>query len=267
MMKPVVFLSCLLAPTLALAAKVEFKDPKGDDKGPGQYVYPTGAEYKKGAFDLTGLSIREKGSNVEIEISIAVPFDDPWDSKKWPAPGNGYSLQMFQIYVDTDGKPGSGEAEALPGMNATFADDSRWEKVIIVSPQNNKRVLSEVKEKAPKLADKVVLPKKQTVRGKTLTVLIPKKELGVSVKKAGWQILVGSNEGYPKGNDILSRKVNEFEGEHRFGGGHDSDVDPHFMDVLAGSAKGQDDEAKAQFEMLKYDADKKQRAVLKMIRG
>jgi carbohydrate-binding DOMON domain-containing protein len=259
--------AALLLSPVVLANKVKLEDPKGDDNGPGQYTYPTGAEYKKGSFDLTSLEVKEKGSDIELAITIAVPFEDPWDSKKWPNPGNGFSLQMFQVYVDTDGKEGSGEKESLPGMNAEFAEDSRWEKMIFISPQSNKTILSELKQKAPKLVDKVILPKKVAARGKTVTATFAKKDLGAAIDKVGWQVLVGSNEGYPKGNDILSRKVNEFEGEHRFGGGNDGEADPHFIDCLAGKGKGGDDEKAAQHEMLKYDAEKNTRAQLKMIRN
>ncbi len=256
----------LLVSAAASAGTLELSDPKGDDNGPGSYVYPTGAEYKKGSFDITSVEVKEKGSDVEIEITVGAAIEDPWDSKKWPNPGNGFSLQMFQVYVDTDGKPGSGEKDALPGMNAEFADDSRWEKVIFISPQNNKTILAELKQKAPKLADKVILPKKVSARGKTVTALFAKKELGAAIGKAGWQVLSASNEGYPKGKDILSRKVNEYEGEHRFGGGDDGEIDPHFVDVLAGKAKGGDDEKAAQAAMLKYDAKAKKKAQLKMVR-
>jgi hypothetical protein len=65
-----------------------------------------------------------------------------------------------------------------------------------------------------------------------------------------------SNEGFPDKNDFLTRKVNEFEGQHRFGGGDDGDCDPQVMDILAGDATGAADEAKLQHEMLsKYDCD------------
>jgi carbohydrate-binding DOMON domain-containing protein len=256
----------LLVPTLALAGKVKLEDPKGDDNGPGSYIYPTGPEYKKGAFDMVGFEVKEKGSDIEIEIKMATTIEDPWDSAKWPNPGNGFSLQMVQVYVDTDGKAGSGEKDALPGMNAEFDDSSRWEKVVFISPQNNKTILSELKSKAPKLADKVILPKKVKAKGKKITATFAKKDLGVKVEKAGWQALVGSNEGYPKGKDILSRRVNEFEGQHRFGGGDDGDSDPHFVDCLAGKGKGSADETKAQHDMLKYDAGKKKRAKLVMVR-
>jgi hypothetical protein len=38
----------------------------------------------------------------------------------------------------------------------------------------------------------------------------------------GYQVLMQSNEGYPDKKDLLTRKVNEVNGEHRFGGGNDS---------------------------------------------
>ena len=47
-----------------------------------------------------------------------------------------------------------------------------------------------------------------------------------------------SNEGFPAKTDLLTRKVNEYEGQHRFGGGNDGDCDPHVMDCLAGSGTG-----------------------------
>lgn len=252
----------------SLAADVSFQDPKGDDNGPGSYVYPTKDTYKKGSFDLQEFSVKEKGDSIELTVSIAVPFEDPWDSAKWPTPGNGFSMQYFQVYVDTDGKAGSGEADALPGMQAAFGDSDRWEKVIILAPQANKEITSRIDQKAKGLKNKIVLPKKVSVSGKKLTAIIDKKDLGVSPDKAGWQILVGSAEGYDNqpGNGILARLVNEYEGADRFGGGTDGDVDPNFVDCLAGSGKGGADEADAQHSMLKYDAGSKKRAVLKMVR-
>ena len=54
--------------------------------------------------------------------------------------------------------------------------------------------------------------------------------------KWGFQVLVQSNEGFPSGTDLLTRKVNEFEGQHRFGGGTDYDCDPHVVDILGDNA-------------------------------
>ncbi|MGC4001515.1 MAG: glucodextranase DOMON-like domain-containing protein [Anaeromyxobacter sp.] len=78
-----------------------------------------------------------------------------------------------------------------------------------------------------------------------------------------------SNEGFPDKTDVLTRKVNEFEGQHRFGGGTDTDCDPHAIDILAGSAVGDPGEVQAQYDMLKYECNEdgtaKKPAVLKMI--
>jgi hypothetical protein len=269
---PVATLPLLALPFLAVpavAASVSFADPKGDDTGPGTYTYPTKSDYKKGSFDLTDVEIKDKGSDVEITLGVNAGIEDPWDSAKWPTPGNGFSLQMFQIYIDVDGKAGSGESATLPGMNATFADDSRWEKVIFVSPQANKEIATRLDQKAKAMKDKVVLPTKVSARGKKVTALVKKADLGAGfdASKAGWQVLLASNEGFDNqpGNGVLARTVNEFEGEHRFGGGDDGDSDPNFVDCLAGRGKGGDDEAAAQKEMLKYDTSKKLRAVLKMV--
>ena len=59
-----------------------------------------------------------------------------------------------------------------------------------------------------------------------------------------------SNEGYPAPTDLLTRKVNEIGGAHRFGGGSDWDCDPHAIDMLAGAAKGEDAEKDAQYKAL-----------------
>jgi hypothetical protein len=48
-----------------------------------------------------------------------------------------------------------------------------------------------------------------------------------------------SNEGFPDKGDLLTRKVNEFEGQHRFGGGTDYNCDPHVLDMLTAPAEAQ----------------------------
>lgn len=248
----------------ALAAGVSFTDPKGDDTGPGTYTYPTDPVYKKGSFDLTDVAIKDAGDSIEIALGVNASIEDPWDSAKWPSPGNGFSLQMFQIYVDS--APG-GESDALPGMNATFADG--WEKVIIVSPQANSQIKSRLEQKAKALKAKVVLPTKVSAKGKKITALIKKSELGIDLAKAGIQVLLSSNEGYDNqpNNGILARIVNEYEGKDRFGGGDDGDSDANFLDCLAGQGKGADEEKAAQADMLRFDAKAKKKPVLKMVRG
>jgi hypothetical protein len=79
----------------------------------------------------------------------------------------------------------------------------------------------------------------------------------------GYQVVMQSNEGFPAETDLLSRKVNEYEGQHRFGGGNDGDCDAHVMDLLEGPGATQKD-------MLTYTCgptgESVKKATLKMIK-
>jgi hypothetical protein len=70
-----------------------------------------------------------------------------------------------------------------------------------------------------------------------------------------YQVVMQSNEGFPDKSDLLTRKVNEYEGQHRFGGGNDMNCDPHVMDILAPPAQGTEAEIQAQYDMLAYKCD------------
>ncbi|MCB1052015.1 MAG: hypothetical protein H6510_07525 [Acidobacteria bacterium] len=237
-----------------------FKDPTGDDKGPGTYVYPTDAVYTQGSFDLTELQVSYEGDKVDFSVELNAKLDDPWGM------GTGFAVQMVFIFIDTDGKAGSGHTEGLPGTNILFADDSAWDKVVILSPQKESRVISEARVKCPDWIDDIVVPNRTKGKGKKITGSVKLAELGGGDPATwGFQVVVQSNEGFPDKTDLLTRKVNEFEGQHRFGGGDDSDCDPHVMDILAGSAKGDAGEAQAQYDMLQYDCAGNKKATLHMV--
>jgi carbohydrate-binding DOMON domain-containing protein len=238
--------SLLSLPALA-DGKVTLKDPTGDDNGPGTYKYPTDTVYKKGSFDLTELTVEKKGDKVDFTVSVNANLEDPWNMKK------GFSTQMVFIFIDTDGKEGSGHTDAPPGLNLQFAPSSAWDKLVILSPQEPARVRKEVEAKAAALKADILIPEHTKGSGKKISGSVDAKELTGDPSQWGIQVVMQSNEGFPSGNDLLTRKVNEYEGQHRFGGGNDGDCDPNAIDILAGSAKGDASEIKAQHEMLKYE--------------
>jgi carbohydrate-binding DOMON domain-containing protein len=254
--------SLLSLPALA-NGKVTFKDPSGDDNGPGTYKYPTDTVYKKGSFDITEVTIEQKGDKTDFTVTVGTNLEDPWNMKK------GFATQMVFIFIDTDGKEGSGRTEGLPGLNVQFAPDSAWEKVVILSPQEPARVKKEVETKAGGLKDDIIVPARTKGTGRKISGTVDAALKG-DPSQWGIQVVMQSNEGFPSGNDLLTRKVNEYEGQHRFGGGHDGDCDPHVIDILAGSGKGDASEVKAQHEMLKYecaeDGSAKSKATLTMVR-
>lgn len=217
-----------LVAALVLAAPawaVQFSDPTGDDNGPGEYVYPTDAVYTAGSFDLTELSVTARGANVNVEVSVNAGLDDPWRM------GVGFATQMVFVFIDN---AEGGHTDTLPGLNVRFAEDQAWDKVIILSPQAFSRVKQEIEAKvAPDVAEDVVVPNRVRGSGRTISASVKAKDLGEGdLETWGYQVVMQSNEGFPADTDLLTRKVNEFEGQHRFGGGNDYDCDPHVMDVL-----------------------------------
>ena len=236
-----------LAPVRASAADIVLEDPAGDDDGPGKYVYPTDPVYARGSFDLRKVTVSPGGDTTEFKVRLGSKIKDPWRSKEWD--GNGFSLQMVFVFLDTT--PGKGRTEGIPGLNVSFDPKTAWDKVVILSPQPAKRIRSEISGKAPGLSADVVVPVKTRARGKDLVGVVTTKDLGGAPQATwGYQVVVQSNEGYPASTDVLTRKVNEYEGPHRFGGGNDYDCDPHALDMLVAPARGTDAEKAGQHKVL-----------------
>lgn len=243
---------CFLALAgFAFGQDVSFKDPTGDDNGPGTYTYPTDGVYKPGSFDITAATMKVGGDQANFAVTVNSKLEDPWGMKV------GFAVQMVFIFIDTDKKEGSGNLKGLPGLNIAFAPGDAWDKVIVLSPQGPARVRQEADQKCGTMAPAVLIPKSTRGSGSTISGSVPLKDIGEGDPKTwGYQVVMQSNEGFPDKADFLTRKVNEFEGQHRFGGGDDGDCDPQVIDILAGDAVGAADEAKLQHEMLsKYDCD------------
>ena len=229
-MKKILLTAFALALVLAAqaTAQVKFEDPTGDDNGPGAYVYPTDAVYTSGSFDLTGFAMKVKGKSATAEVSVNSNLEDPWGM------GVGFAVQMAFIYIDT----GEGGYDVgLPGTNHKFAKGHEWDKCIILSPQTAARVKEEVGAKAEAMMADIIVPSRTTGRGRTITGRLSLADLGEGDPASwGYQVVMQSNEGFPADTDLLTRKVNEYEGQHRFGGGTDYDCDPHVMDILGDHA-------------------------------
>lgn len=248
----------------ALAGDVTFKDPIGDDNGPGKYTYPTDQVYKPGSFDLTFLKVKDSANKVTFDVGVNANVENPWNMQ------SGFSVQMVFIFIQTDPKT-PGFTKGLPGLNIEFEPDSGWQKCVIISPQPPSRVKQEVETKVAKdLQAGVIVPKRVNASGRTLSVTIDKTELGGGDPATwGYQVIMQSNEGFPAPTDLLVRKVNEYEGQHRFGGGTDTDCDPNVMDILAGNGVGDPSEVESQHQMLSYecnpDGAAKKMATLKLV--
>ena len=258
----------LLTPAVAAPPgdTISFKDPVGDDNGPGSYTYPTDEAYAKGSFDLTEFAVTTKGDRVNFAVTVNSPLKDPWGLR------SGFSVQMVFIFIQTDNRQGIGFVDTVPGLNVKFDSADAWDKLVILSPQPAVRVESEIEQKVePAQSSSIIVPDRARGKDRTISASVDLAQLGGGdPSKWGYQVVVQSNEGYPEDRDLLTRRVNEVEERHRFGGGTNDDCDPHAIDILAGKGAGAAGEVDAQRAMLKYicnpDGSTKQGAVLKMVR-
>jgi Domain of unknown function (DUF2223). len=236
----------LLISSLLLANKITLLDPRGDDKGPGYYTYPTDPIYVAGSFDLLKAEIEDKGKEIEFRIFFNAPVTFNW--------GDFWDVQQLQIYLDFDKIAGSGRTETIPGTQVLIDEANAWEKVIFIDPHTVAKINGEIEMKVNHMKKDIVLPSKIKPIGKSIRATVRKADLGVAenvdITTWGYGILMLSATGFPGDWCVLMRRVNEYEGQHRFGGGSDGAGDPNVIDMFAGKAQGKDDEIQLQYDML-----------------
>lgn len=101
-------------------------DPLGDDKGTGNYTYPTNAVFKPGVFDLSGFVVVKNSTHVAFVVFLRDLGGNPWGG---PA---GFCLQHVQIYVRTAAS-GTTNTSTL-GLKVTVAEDYAWHYAILLAP-------------------------------------------------------------------------------------------------------------------------------------
>src|SRR5207302_1685202 len=171
---------------------------------------------------LAGCATTSAATSPTPPPAASTPTPAPTAAAETPAPGRAVCT----------GK-GGGVRDSLPGVHVRFNENEAWDRAIIISPQGATRVNSEIDAKCPQWKDRIIVPRVTRASGKTLIAIVDNAALGGPPKDSwGYQVLMQSNEGFPGKADLLTRRVNEFEGQHRFGGGTDYDNAPFVMDIL-----------------------------------
>ena len=96
-------------------------DPNSDDNGPGNYAYPTSADFKPGAFDIQGFQVYDAGSNVIFRLKtrdLSETFGSP------------LGAQLVDIYVHVPGAVTTSTAAANASRNFTIAAPFAWSRLI-----------------------------------------------------------------------------------------------------------------------------------------
>jgi hypothetical protein len=141
--------TCLLALLLpllagpALASEIfRLEDPRGDDFGAGDLVYPNHPDFEPGSLDLEFLSARAARDGTWFKARMGRPIRSPVGrvTSLGAEPleqivRNGFYTFNIDIYIDTDRVAGSGRVDTLPGRMVNVHRDSAWEKAVILTPR------------------------------------------------------------------------------------------------------------------------------------
>jgi carbohydrate-binding DOMON domain-containing protein len=241
------FVLALITAGGAQAQTVIFKDPSGDDRGPGRYSYPTDPVYVPGAFDLTELRVEVKGDWVEVSVEVAATLSNPWDLPF------GLSLQFPVVLL---GAKEIMDQRDLPGMNATFGFPG-WDRAVLISPLPPAQVGRHVSEFRGLDRDVVISPTRARIEGRRIIATVRRSELPAGDPAFwGYQVIMMKHDAFPTPGYLLTRGVNESAGFHVFGGGDDGHCDPSIIDMLAGEGHGEAEEIEAQYQVLSdYECD------------
>ncbi len=217
-------------------------DPIGDDKGPGFYQYPLDKRIRRGTFDLKRVTVYEEGPVYVFTIQTREYIMTHWpDTQK--SDEQGFVVNMFDLYLDLDGRPNTGYKEALPGRELEFADRKGWEKVILVTPLSQFRAYDLLKGKTDDLTFQdmipdIILPDYVQIQRDKIVIRISKDLIGTITPQTGFQCLALGFARVISPNRLLNMDVRGFATPTDFGGGWDTYGDPPVMDLLM--PEGQD---------------------------
>ena len=186
----------------------------GTDYGDGEYVYPTGAEYVEGAFDLEAVGVHETPDAYQFRVEIAGDLTNPWE-----LPG-GFSLQHLQVYVRNPDRD-EGATVARDGVNAVLAAPYQYR--VVVDGENGTRVESSDGEL---LADGEV--RTNEVTG-AIVAEVPKWAFDADIERLSVAPLL---LGYDPDAPGSVRQVAADAGPDVFGGGRDDETNPNVIDLV-----------------------------------
>jgi C-terminal binding-module, SLH-like, of glucodextranase len=216
-------LAVLAAPPASGKTLFTLTDPRGDDHGDGNFIYPLNEELDPGDLDLLTFSASPARGGTWFEVTFAKPVrspdtevvDDLGTSLKSIARFGFYTFNV-DIYIDTDRQPGSGALAMLPGRFATVDKSAAWERAVILTPRPSeargeiKRILmrklndemrdenstldtdtaAELRGQIPDDVDsRIFFPNQVRVRGNKVTFFVPDSFLGGPAKDT-WSYIV-----------------------------------------------------------------------------
>ncbi|MBL8022966.1 MAG: hypothetical protein JNK54_01600 [Elusimicrobia bacterium] len=104
---------------------LRWRDATNDDRGPGDYFYPTGAQFPTGAWDIVSFDVYPRNETVTFTFTFTA-LPNPSEA---PA---GFSLPLVDLYIDINHSVGAGSQEFLPGRPGMAEALDAWEYALSV---------------------------------------------------------------------------------------------------------------------------------------
>jgi carbohydrate-binding DOMON domain-containing protein len=102
---------------------LDVADPSGDDNGPGNYAYPTAADFHPGAFDLQRFLVIDSGSDVVFRVQTR---------DLSPTFGSPLGAQLVDVYVHVPGAATTSTAASFSQRNYPIAPGFAWSRLVEV---------------------------------------------------------------------------------------------------------------------------------------
>ena len=209
-------------------------DPVGDDNGPGNYAYPTAADFHPGAYDLTDFQVYDTGSTVTFRVQTG---------DLSPTFGSPLGAQLIDVYVHQPGVTVTSTAASFPQRNYTIAPTGAWSRMLEVQGFGQRFI-----DATGATTGTITISANQISR--YITFSVTKAALG-GTPTSGWgfTVALAGQDGYSADN---ARAFTSTPGAYSFGVCAASSTDPHctvapstvpkVMDVLTPSTTSQADE-------------------------
>jgi len=212
-----------------------FEDAISDDKGAGNYTYPSDKIFEKGSFDIQEFTIYEADDYYEFVIRIGSEF------KNYTSKFANWDMQMFDIYLQLEDNKNT---MAVSGRNVKFSE--AWSKSIVIAPERQNNLKRAIYSKNTEVGDSIssyedisrdiIVPNIQFADYNTVYARVLKSNLDLSKLKAV-QVFSMPYDGDAKNHNTLNSIVEEYTGQYNFGGGSNFYGNPNVIDILGDNKK------------------------------
>jgi carbohydrate-binding DOMON domain-containing protein len=154
-------------------------DPNGDDKGPGNYAYPTYDGFHPGAFDLQQFQVYDAGSDVVFRVrtrDLSETFGSP------------LGAQLVDVYVHVPGAASS-TAASHPARHFSIAPAFAWSRLIQVQGFGQR-----YEDAAGNTLGTVAITANPVSR--FITFSVPKSSLGTPGPGWGFTVVLAGQDGF-----------------------------------------------------------------------